>query len=774
MNRGKRTLSLTLTSLLIMATMLIVTYTPSVSSSPAPQHTATVTPTTTTLPTVTLTFNVTCKAESINKTSIILPSGFTQISARALNNTGKWKVQWDNTKKSYNFSIAEDSSVPNLAENQSTRFEVIVQWCAVPPTTVKFGVDAFSETTASLNNTLWLTVTFNPQFTATITPSLVQSSKSYNFNVTVKNLASSTGLGVINITYHSGWTFNAIVNYGGSRPWSAIHDSAERTFKLWGPNLLTGEYVWILVNMTTQSTGADPINWLATAWDISGALLGTRNLPVTVDGQAPTVTISAPGSGTSYYSVGAGKKIWINGTVSDDLNITKYGLTLTINDTRFERIVYARQVGSHTTYDFAFANKTAIPDGKLAVKITATDASGRTGSAEKQTTIDNTAPQPVFVKVLDQSDEELPFVSNVYWMGADTTEIKVNASFYNPATPITGRIYLNASYWNFVNRTATSPAFNVTGSNYVVLKITLVDSAWPTPNNFTRTWEIKRDRVKPSAPTFTVQPICGGAIVRALTATDNVGVLSFKVYVNGTLTATVPLTDLQAQTLTTVPGTYHRTFNGILVLSLTSYAGKKANITITAVDFGANEGPAVSTVISVPKGTWYPVALRQGWNLVSLPLIPNSTATSSIYSLILKQGAAGVTVTYGFDNTAKSWVMNPTTMTDGKGYWIHMKAYDVLIVQGLPTPEPPALPTTYHLPAGWCLAGFTETTQMNASDYLESLEPGSYFRWLYVWDAASQSWTMVDTKTGSAGTLCPGQAFWIYLYQDQDLIPPVP
>jgi len=769
----KKLAPLVVTSLLIISTMLVLTHKPFVSGNSNPQHTATVTPLTTTVPVVTYIFNVTCKSGSINKTSIILPASFTPISARAKNDTGKWVVQWVSAKKSYNFSIAEDSNATNLTANQWTRFEVTVQWPAVPPTTVKFGVDAFSETTASLNNTLWLTVTFNPQFTATITPSLVQSSRSYNFNITIKNIASSTGLGTINITYPPEWTFRAIINYGGSRPWSAIHDEPLRTFKLSGPNLLTGEYVWILVNMTTQSTGEDPTNWLVTAWDISGALLGTRNLPVTVDGQAPTVNIDYPAAG-GYYSVGFGKKIWINGTVSDDLNITKYGLTLTIDDTRFERIVYARHGDSHTTYDFAFANKTAIPDGKLAVKITATDASGRTGSAERQTTIDNTAPRPVYVKVLDQNDNELPFVNGIYWMGAETTWIRVNASFSNPATPITGKVYYNSTLWaNVTNGTnITTTQINVTSSSYVVLKITLIDSAWPTPNNFTRTWEIKRDKEKPSAPTFTVQPICSGAIIKALTATDNVGVLSFKVYVNGTPTVNVPLTSLQAQTLTSVG--VHRTFSGILVLNLTGYAGKKANITIAAVDYGGNEGPAVSTIILVPKGTWYPIVLHEGWNLVSLPLIPNNTATSSIYSLILKQGAAGVTVTYGFDNTAKSWIMNPTTMADGKGYWIYMKAYDVLIVQGLPTPEPPALPTTYHLPAGWCLAGFTETTSMEADVYLESLEPGSYFRWLYVWDAAAQSWTMVDTRPESTDLLAPGQAFWIYLYQDQDLIPPIP
>jgi len=113
-------------------------------------------------------------------------------------------------------------------------------------------------------------------------------------------------------------------------------------------------------------------------------------------------------------------------------------------------------------------------------------------------------------------------------------------------------------------------------------------------------------------------------------------------------------------------------------------------------------------------------------------------------------------------------------MTDGKGYWIYMKAYDVLIVQGRPTPTPPALPTTYHLIKGWNLVGYTETVSMNASAYVESLETDSYYRWLYVWNAQTQSWSMVDTNPATRGTLGPGQAFWIYLYKDQDLVPPIP
>jgi len=350
-------------------------------------------------------------------------------------------------------------------------------------------------------------------------------------------------------------------------------------------------------------------------------------------------------------------------------------------------------------------------------------------------------------------------------MGKDTTGIRVNASFGNPAG-VSGFIYLNTTKYDFTNKTAT-PEFGVTGSDYVTLKITLVDGASPTHNNFTKTWEIKRDKVLPSTPTFTVKPICGGAIIKALNATDNVGILSYKVYVDGT-PVDIPFTSLHNTTLTFVGN--HSTFTGTLVLNLT--AGT-VNITIAAIDYGANEGGATTSIISVPQGLWYPIELHPEWNLVSLPLIPNSTSTADIYSLILKQGAAGVTITYGFNNINKTWVMNPTQMTDGTGYWIQMKDYDVLIVQGRKTPEPPAVPTTYYLPKGWNLAGFTETSEMPAYNYTESLEPSTFFRWLYVWEAENQQWTMVDTRESSSGMLYPGQALWIYLYEDQYLIPPI-
>jgi len=195
------------------------------------------------------------------------------------------------------------------------------------------------------------------------------------------------------------------------------------------------------------------------------------------------------------------------------------------------------------------------------------------------------------------------------------------------------------------------------------------------------------------------------------------------------------------------------------------------------VDGAGNVNASTIYAGEIPEGTWYPLQLQPKWNLLSLPLVPNSTSTADIYALILKQGPSGVKVTYAFNNTAKKWIKDPTTIEDGNGYFVYMNAYDVLIVHGLKLSEvsAPTFPRTYKLYKGWNLVGFTETKVMNASQYVESLTPGSYYRWLYA--RTVQNWYMVDTKsppTGQYYQLHPGQGFWIYIYADkEDLIPPI-
>jgi hypothetical protein len=765
-NMDKKKLVSIATLTILIVSILAVANIPITKASPTIMHTASVTPTTTTSPTVQLNFNVTNVSnatEKINKTSILLPSNV--INTTVATTTGTWAGVYDDTVHSLNFTADAGSEI---ATGDSAWFNITMRWNYAPPGTVGFGVDCYKDSEASVNNTKWVYVTFTPQFSATITPTHVKGSTSYIFNITTTNTGSSIGINKINITYPTGWAFNSLVSYSPGT-WTTGHDLTLQTFYLTGPNLLIGSSAWIQVNMTSASATQDPGHWNSTAWDIGGTWLGTYDLPVVVDPTAPDVAIDTL---PTYYTVGSGNRIWINVTVTDNLNITKYGMTVTTNDTtRFE--LNSSTKVSDTNYRYFFANKTAISDGPLAINVTATDAAGNMGSDIDSTTVDNTAPRLLWIKVRDQTTAELPYVAGSFWMSATSTGIQVNASFYNPADA-SGYVYFNTTSETFVNNTwiPTTP-YSVVGIDYVILNITVSDTASPTANRFTQKWDIYRDKVLPSAPTFTVEAICGGAIIRSLAATDNVGILSYKVYANGSLlTPAVLKTELEATTL--VSEANWVAFSNVLVLNLTAYGGKVANITITAVDYGGNEGNASTPVYySIPEERWYPIELQEKWNLIGLPLIPASTSRAAVLSLILKQGATGVVAVYGYDNATDTWILNPATMEDGKGYWIYMTAYDVLIVSGRITPPPPALPPSYYHTAGWVLAGYKSIETRTVANYLSSLPNATYFRYIYVWNAVAQSWSMLDRESATP-TFTIGQGFWIWMYNDQTMIPPIP
>lgn len=128
-------------------------------------------------------------------------------------------------------------------------------------------------------------------------------------------------------------------------------------------------------------------------------------------------------------------------------------------------------------------------------------------------------------------------------------------------------------------------------------------------------------------------------------------------------------------------------------------------------------------------------------------------------SLILKRGTDGVRFVYGYDAT-ETWILNPATREDGEGYWINMKAYDVMMFSGLPNLNC----TWWYAPTPkWHLVGYTCTIHMSVYDYLSSLPNGTYFRYIYAWNAAAQSLKMLDRQNG-AHTLTPGQAFWILVW----------
>jgi hypothetical protein len=516
-----------------------------------------------------------------------------------------------------------------------------------------------------------------------------------------------------------------------------------------------------------------------------------------------------------YYSVGAGNYMWINVTVHDTPNMAFYfsQYSVTINDSRFVLEQAPVEIDA-LDFWYYYYNISAIPDGPLNVLITAMDPAGNVGTGLAHTTVDNTAPQLLWIKVVDQNGVALNLVHGTYWMSASTSNISVAAAFYSQQsaglTGVYGNIYFNTSMYAFVNSTTPPIAhswmpgvpgvfgYYVTGSNLVTLNITLLDSSSPTANRYTFTWTVMRETTLPSVPSYvTTQTICGGFIIWGLTATDNVGISYYNIILNGSSEELSPL-DLNSPTLDYYPISYCCTIQNITVIDLFGLfghgftAGSVANITIDAVNFGGNTGPPLTFFVTVLAGEWCPIEMFPKWNLISFPLIPSSTAPANIYSLLLLHGASGVTVTYGYNTATSTWTVNPTTMSDGNGYWVNMNAYDVLIVQGYSVAAPPSVGggpppiVEYSLTTGWNLAGFTEysyNTYENgywAPLYVSSLQYTStlatYFRFVYTWDPVNQQWQIIDLYADSPFNyyFYPGQGFWIYMYNSQTLIPPIP
>lgn len=755
--RKERLTSIVIAGLLVLSTLMLAfvpANVPNVQASDTVRHSVSMSPMTKTLDTlpkdVDYWVNVTSSGNDfINKACIKLPTGWTN---RTVTAPSGWSI--DAFDGWLNFTTAGTGFKDNAIVNFSIPITI-----SMIPTVGTWKIYCYQGTTSSVTNPVSITVTVNLQFSSTISPNYVKNGTSYIYTVTTTNDASSVGIKQVNITFPAGtWTFNVLVDYS-PRTWTVSYDSALSTFKLTGPPILIGESMMIKVNLTTP-VGAvtGEYYWDASAWDSGDNYLGKYSMKAVVDASKPTVSFDAPGA--SYYTVASGNYIWVNVTITDTPSIETHGITVAINDTdKFQpHPTKPYEKVSPTVYKYFFVNKTAILDGKLAVKVTATDPAGNVGSAVASTTVDNTAPLQLWVKVMDVTGTpavELPFVDGIYWMGGTTTKIQVNATFYNSAG-FTGTIYLNTTSGGFTNGTLwpTTP-FDVTTSDYVTLNITLVDGALPTANKFTQAWEIKRDKVKPTAPTYTTEAICGGAVVRQLNATDNVGVLKYRIYINGTYSE-VTLSELNSAYMSWVSGGI--TFDGTLVLDLTAYAGKSVNLTICTIDFGANPSDPTTHYLSIPEERWYPIELYKDWNIISLPLVPANSAVETVLSLLLKPGLLESVWTYDAQTT--SWyVYSPgapsdlTTMVDGKGYLVEMTAYNVLIIQGREQPPPPATPRAYYVVPGWNLIGYKEITYMTASSYLTGT---SWIR-IYRFNPITQTYETVHSGTNME----PGRGYWV-------------
>ena len=308
--------------------------------------------------------------------------------------------------------------------------------------------------------------------------------------------------------------------------------------------------------------------------------------------------------------------------------------------------------------------------------------------------------------------------------GAGTVDITVTPSGIEPNTlnPITAdRLH----------------ADTVTVYQEKILEVTIVAPADLTPLNVTDQFEVKAKVEN----------------ISSLNATDVTLTLSIDRYatvIAGATTRTVgPLSS--GATSTNYTWTLQCTGNGFSRITV-SPAGK-VGTTIPAAALTPDTVTVSQGVFDVAN-----ITLVEGWNLISLPLIPLDSSINAVVAGILNN----VKSVWYWDAGGKRWYSfvpggpsDLTSMRDGRAYWVNMKAAQTLTLAGSKMPEGAQLPPTYDVVVGWNMVGFKSTVNATAEAYLEGTD---YVR-IYFYE--NGSWFFIPGPDYDSPEMEPGLGYWV-------------
>jgi hypothetical protein len=161
------------------------------------------------------------------------------------------------------------------------------------------------------------------------------------------------------------------------------------------------------------------------------------------------------------------------------------------------------------------------------------------------------------------------------------------------------------------------------------------------------------------------------------------------------------------------------------------------------------------------------ITLIQGWNLISLPLVPLDSAISAVLAGIMDDV---ISVWYWNAAAARWYSFAPgaasdlTSMTDGKAYWINMDAARTLNLAGTEMPEGTQLPPAYDVVVGWNMVGFKSTAaNVAAQTYLDGTE---YVRIYFYKNGA---WDLIPSPYSDF--MEPGLGYWVAFTEPGTIYP---
>ena len=215
---------------------------------------------------------------------------------------------------------------------------------------------------------------------------------------------------------------------------------------------------------------------------------------------------------------------------------------------------------------------------------------------------------------------------------------------------------------------------------------------------------------------------------------------------------------------------------------LTDLALGVYTITASGTDVAGNAKSSVTGVFTVKARATTSITLRPGWNLVSLPSDPSSSAINDVINV------AAVDTVLTYDPTAAGGWMTAvrdsagnlsgplTTMDSTRAYWVHTTTFESLkvdipgIAGGAQT-----LPPSFALVKGWNLVPIVSLDKS-----VTAIDPDQYFTGLswtraYSYNTATGKFTGIipqaATATDDGVRINTGKGYWVFLREAGDLVP---
>jgi len=191
-------------------------------------------------------------------------------------------------------------------------------------------------------------------------------------------------------------------------------------------------------------------------------------------------------------------------------------------------------------------------------------------------------------------------------------------------------------------------------------------------------------------------------------------------------------------------------------------------VTATATNYSGLEADEAHTSHRLCIMNTAGIPLVRGWNLISLPLIPDNPDIDVVLAELVEDGTVIEVDTYSRpDNKWLTWVadgMAPCdldVMVDGVGYWVKMAEADVLVIHGINLPVAGAgVPPTYQLYKNWNLIGFKSVFPRSVVDYLGPAYAAGAFQQMYYYQPVLGG-SGYYMPVSLLGTLFPTRGYWL-------------